>query len=133
MFPRVTSETEYLALFHSISQLTHPLGRSVYLTINPSCSTQICTQFESNSTQVSIQKSTVCGNSFGLSVLRRCDIMLHWQTFFNSKIPKTISLYWELDDFRENILFWSVVQPSMTVVSFQSAQMNITVYVMSCA
>lgn len=140
MYPRVTSETEYLTLFHSISQLTHPLGRSVYQTINPSSGSQICTQFEGNSTQASIQKSTVCGNSFGLPALWRCDIMPHWQThLFHSKTANTIraqpfvrfSLYWEFNSWfhwKESELFLSAVKPSMAVVSLQSAQMNVTVY-----
>lgn len=108
MYPRVTSETEYLALFHSISQLTHPLGRSVYLTINPSSSSQVCTQ-------ASIQKSTVCGSSFGLPVLRRRDIMLNWQTHF-SIVKHQIqymymqrfvgfSLYWEFNSW----FHWRVI------------------------
>lgn len=69
----MTSETEYLALFHSISQRTHPLSRPAYQAINPRSGSRICTQFGAKQAQGRlVEKPTVCG--LGSALLWRCDI-----------------------------------------------------------
>lgn len=135
MYPWVTCEMKYLALFHSISQQ--------HILVANQC-TQLQTQALAHRSEHNLsltahrylfknQQFVVAGVN---GLLRRCDILLHWQTHFLTVKPNmqpnmSFSLSWDYSGWfhrRKSNLLLASVKSSMTVVFFlESPQMNVSV------